>query len=268
MTSQTELSSHLHYTNMMLEHTYVGVAVYDAQEFRLLDANKVFFDISDRLSEEPGQKKKLVGHPLTESSPKLVAMGIDKVFQAVVETGKSFLQREVPFQSDKVGVTYWNWSLNPVCDESGQITHLVQTIADVTDHVQARQRAEQERARLTLANTLVEAERKRLEVIETVALSVSESLDPLRIGTVAIDAISTHFQALTCCLHVADPAHQMLRLLCERTQVSSGMLLGDLSIIPYEKSSFARKSLTQRTSVVINDMQVDAAQGLIDTQHG
>src|SRR2546427_12690397 len=99
MTSQTDLTSNLHYTDMMLEHIYVGVAVYDACDFRMLEANKVFYDFSKRFGQDPEKKKKLIGHRLSEHNPILKAMGGDDIFRSVVETGETFRAREIIYPS-------------------------------------------------------------------------------------------------------------------------------------------------------------------------
>lgn len=266
MTSQTDLTSNLHYTDMMLEHIYVGVAVFDARDFRMLEANKVFYDFSKRFGQDPEKKKQLIGQRLSDHNPILKVMGVDEIFRSVVETGTPYRARELPYPSSN-GDTYWNWGLVPVSGEDGQVTHLVLTLADVTDQVKERQRAEEERQRLSQAKRLAETERKLLEVIETVARSVSESLDPKRIGTIALDAIGTHFNALTCCLHMADAAHQILRLLCERSPSNKAPDIQELTIIPYEQSSFAKKAIVQRTSIIMSDVQVAASEGCIGAQH-
>src|SRR5207244_2808398 len=120
---------------------------------------------------------------------------------------------EFAFPTSDGNTTYWNWTVKRMRALDGHGIHLLQTITDVTAHVLARQHAEQGQASLSQANRAVEAERSRLEVVETVARSVRESLNTERVGRAAVHAINLRFNPLHVAIHRADPAQQALHLL-------------------------------------------------------
>jgi|GEM_PF-3495517 len=64
------------------------------------------------------------------------------IFKRVVETGEPFFVQakafEFPDQPDR-GMTYWDWSLIPTKDDTGAVTGLVFTLAEVTDRVKVEE---------------------------------------------------------------------------------------------------------------------------------
>src|SRR5205807_6816255 len=115
-----------------------------------------------------------------------------------------------PFEGN---MTYWNVTLDPLRDAHGSTTRLLLTVSEITAQVLARHQLEQAHASLGQEHRAVEAERKRLEVIATVAQSMQESLDIERVSMAALHAISSRFEAAYVYIHMADPEHQALRLL-------------------------------------------------------
>ncbi|MEW6400757.1 MAG: HD domain-containing phosphohydrolase [Chloroflexota bacterium] len=74
----------------------------------------------------------------------------EAIFRRVVETGEPYITLARPFDyadHPERGTTYWNWSLQPVKDEAGQVSGLVFSLIDVTERERAyialRQREEQ-----------------------------------------------------------------------------------------------------------------------------
>src|SRR5581483_11236142 len=133
------------------------------------------------------------------------ANGTIPIFRQVAEQGEPFRGSDFILTTARQGTTYWDWALDPVRDEQGNITHLIHTAIDVTSQVAKRQAAQQAEAMLRDENKLVEAERKRLEVIEAVARGIQEVLDVGHIGKIAIEAIRTHLHAHSACLHIDKP---------------------------------------------------------------
>jgi len=64
------------------------------------------------------------------------------IFQRVVDTGELFFVEAKPFafpDQPERGVTYWDWSLTPIKDDTGKVSGLVFTLADVTERKQAEE---------------------------------------------------------------------------------------------------------------------------------
>jgi PAS domain S-box-containing protein len=73
------------------------------------------------------------------------------IFSRVVTSGQPYTVFEKPFEypdHPENGVTYWNWSLQPVKGHAGNVDGLVLSLLDVTQRKQAEQKVELERARL------------------------------------------------------------------------------------------------------------------------
>ncbi|QBD83028.1 PAS domain-containing protein [Ktedonosporobacter rubrisoli] len=258
-----------HLAELMLEHTSVGMAIYDAHDMRLLQANTLFLSFFRNYFAALGQEehKNIIGHTFCDwltSAQKREMMGI---FHTVVETGTPYHGNDFSLPDAHGEPTYWHWSLNPVRDEHGQTGFLVLTVSEVTEQVLARQQAEQAQSALSQTKSLLEAERDRLEVIETVARSVREALSPERISGVAVDAIAEHFHAESVCLHIADPNHRALRLLRSRMQTRRQEAPGTIHYIPYEHMLPGSNAGEPRDPIVVEDIQNAAIVGTIRKEH-
>lgn len=142
------------YADIMLEHMPVGVALFDAQDLRLLAANALYQ--SFLLPE--WRDGRAIGHPLSDWGPQPYTCFIEPLLCKVAETGIPYRAEEVHIPRPKRGHTYWNWTIDPVRDSNGHIMHLLNTASDVTGQVLARQATEQAHASLSQVNQVVEAE--------------------------------------------------------------------------------------------------------------
>ncbi len=82
----------------------------------------------------------------------------EALFRRVLETGEPYTVTAKPFehphQPDR-GTTYWDWSLQPVRDDRGEVSGVLLGLMDVTDRVRAEQeRRENERKFRLLAETI------------------------------------------------------------------------------------------------------------------
>src|SRR5579863_874281 len=154
---QTSTTTH---ANLMLENMRTGMALYDVQEFHLIAVNNRFkLFLQEYLC--PGKNyEEALGCPLATllPPPKEVARGILNIFRAVVETGQSYEVDKFPIPMAGKGLTYWQWTLDPIRDDNGTITHLLHSANDVTEHVLALQQAEQVYTSLTQTAHSIDAE--------------------------------------------------------------------------------------------------------------
>src|SRR5438132_329303 len=100
-----------HLADAILEQMPVAVAVYDVQELRLLEANRLFVTIMDRFLDPCWHQGRIIGHPLTSwahpaSMPRLVTL-----LRAVAETGTPYQVGEFAFPTSDGTPTYWNWTV-------------------------------------------------------------------------------------------------------------------------------------------------------------
>jgi PAS domain S-box-containing protein len=93
-----------------------------------------------------GATESVIGKPFKEVIPDVDA-GILALLAGVMNTGQSFVGREVPMQADwerngNVWTKYFNFIYDPLYDADGTIGGIIGFGYDVTDHVQARRELE------------------------------------------------------------------------------------------------------------------------------
>lgn len=105
-----------------------------------------------------------------------------EIFRRVVETGEPYSVHEKPFEYAEYperGVTYWDWSLQPVKEASGAVEGVVLSLVDVTERKRAEIQLESQNRELRL---LSESERRQRVLAEglvqaMIALNSSLELD-------------------------------------------------------------------------------------------
>jgi PAS domain S-box-containing protein len=250
-----------HLAEAILEQMPVAVAVYDVPELRLLEANQLFVSIMERFLAPHWHQGRLIGHPLSEwahpeSMPRLVP-----ILQAVADTGTPYQAGEFAFPTSDGTPTYWNWTVQRLSAPDGQTMHLLQTLTEVTAHVLARQHAEQREGHLRQANHVVEVERQRLALIDTVAERVRASLDIELVGKAALDAIQAAFHPLALYIHAADPTQHAFRLLQIRTPPGGESIQALLQRVPTESPLWLARACKGRDPLVIADLPAALASG-------
>ena len=134
------------YAHLMLEHVPMGMALFDARDLRLLAANTRYHSFLEPI----WQHGHAIGHPLTEVLPQTERSEIVAIFRRVAETGVSYRAEEYAASVPGCGVTYWNWTLEPI-SEIGQMGYVLLTITEVTSQVIARKSTEQAQTALAQA---------------------------------------------------------------------------------------------------------------------
>ncbi|HEX5808524.1 MAG TPA: PAS domain-containing protein, partial [Anaerolineales bacterium] len=107
----------------------------------------------------------------------------EAIFTRVVETGEGFIVQEKAFEypnQPERGVTYWNWSLQPVKGRDGSVEGVVLSLVDVTE----RKRAEEQ---LRRANDQLEL--RVHERTEELRIANSELEDEINIRRRAEEAL-------------------------------------------------------------------------------
>ncbi|MBA2677926.1 MAG: HAMP domain-containing histidine kinase, partial [Ktedonobacteraceae bacterium] len=148
--------------DLVLEHLPMGVAVYDAQEFRLLEANALFLASIEPFLDPCWLHGRIIGHPLTEFGASLHPLCSIDVFQSVVQHGRRRQGEGLPLLTQHGLLTYWSWTLDLIEVQAG-VYHLLQTITDETDQEQRRQQASWPRLECVQTRDEVDAARKSIE---------------------------------------------------------------------------------------------------------
>lgn len=114
------------------EHTLTPLVFLD-RDFKLLRVNEAYARACGRPLDA------LVGHNLFELHPHPEN---EAIFREVVRSKTPYVAAARPFvfpHRPELGVTYWDWILAPILDETGEVDFLVFSLHDVTKEVQARE---------------------------------------------------------------------------------------------------------------------------------
>lgn len=252
------------YDSTMLEHMPIGVALFDSQDLRLLAANSHFHNLIDTLVDPTWKNGRTIGHSIIEYLPEAEETGVVAIFRRVAKTGIPYSTGDFAFSGFESGITYWNWTLDPIRDNDGRIVQLILTCSEITAQVLARQEAERIHTALSRTNRIVEADRKRLEVIETVAHSVRESLDTESISMAAIKAVTTCFDSLYVYIHIANPTQKTLDLLHIHPVPVKKSSFSTVRHIPYGSSFPIGQAYKQHNPIIIEDLQAAPGLGIIE----
>jgi len=145
----------------MLDTTHAQLAYLD-REFRFVAVNAAYAEGSGYAREA------LIGRNHFDLFPHAENQTI---FARVRDSGQpaTFVAKPFVFpERPELGTTYWDWTLRPVCDESGAVEGLLLSLVDVT----ARERARVERERLTAT---LERYARRLQHLREVDRAILEA---------------------------------------------------------------------------------------------
>jgi len=158
-------TSELNKANEILEKIFSSThfcIVYLDKDFNFIRVNNAYTNACGRKPEFFIGKNHFVVYPDKEA---------ETIFRKVVETGEPFSVYARPFEfpdHPEWGITYWDWSLQPVRDESDKVKGLIFSLVDVTK----KKRAEEE-----LVKAGIELDRvRRLSDIGVLAATVAHEL--------------------------------------------------------------------------------------------
>ncbi|MBS3809296.1 MAG: PAS domain-containing protein [Desulfobacterales bacterium] len=128
--SREELLQDLSNANRVLERvansTHVMLACLDPQ-FNFLWVNRAYAEAGKREPADYIGKNHFDLYPHQEN---------EAIFRRVVETGEPFEVNAKPFShpdQPERGTTYWDWRLEPILDENGNVEMLLFSLTDVTE---------------------------------------------------------------------------------------------------------------------------------------
>ncbi len=263
MDPHTNSSLHF-YAPLMLEQVDAGIALYEMQTFRLLAANTLYQTLITSLHPS-WQEGEALDHSFTDWLPTAEAVTHEIIFRAVAETGMVYHAGKYVFALQEGNPTQWLWSLKPVRDAEGRVTHLLQTMREVPHEVGQHQHIEHVQDTQEQTYRVTEVKRHLLEVITEVAKSVHEPFNAQDIGNTALDALARHFHPHGICLHTADAIQQALHLLGVHLPVEREQDMVALRYVPYSGSLFLAQAPLHHEPFLIKDLHTAMTAGVIDT---
>ena len=117
--------------NASFEHVITPLAILD-KSFNYVRVNSAFAQICSRSMAEH------IGHNHFEFYPNAEDAAI---FLKVVITKtpyRAFARASLHFNRAEKGTIYWDWSVTPILDDAGEVSHLVISLNDVTEREKAR----------------------------------------------------------------------------------------------------------------------------------
>ncbi len=168
----------LHRTSDILEKVFGSINVllaYMDRDFNFLKVNQAYAEADQHAPEFFVGRNHFELYPNPEN---------ESLFRQVVETGEPAYFFEKPFvyaEHPERGVTYWDWTVQPVKDLSGRVEGVVLSLLNVTDKVLAKQRVEVtaeelRRSNAALQATLTELNRTQQQVIQSEKLAALGTL--------------------------------------------------------------------------------------------
>lgn len=116
----------------VLNSTPILIACLD-RDFRFVIVNRAYAAADEKEPHFFPGRHHFVLYPNAEN---------EALFRQVLETAQPFFVRAKPFayaEHPERGVSYWDWSLSPVCNVKGEVEFLVLSLADVTPVRQAEE---------------------------------------------------------------------------------------------------------------------------------
>ena len=123
-------------TKELLERVFSSIdlmVAYMDTDFNFIRVNRSYAEADDRTPEFFVGKNHFVLYPNEEN---------EAVFRKVVETGEPYFTFEKPFEyaeHPERGVTYWDWSLQPVKGRGGKVSGVVLSMVNVTERKLAQE---------------------------------------------------------------------------------------------------------------------------------
>lgn len=127
----------------MIEYAPACMIALDAEDLRVLVANRAARRLYARLSGEAGEL--LVGEPPEQALPWLEERGILAQLRIVARTGEPMLELalEVDDAPGMEGATFWNYDIVPLGEARESCAQVLLVLNDRTEERRERQRAEQ-----------------------------------------------------------------------------------------------------------------------------
>lgn len=114
-----------------------GMVAYFDRDFNFIRVNRAYAAADGREPEYYVGKNHFALYPHAEN---------EAIFRQVVESGEPYIAYAKPFEypdAPERGISYWDWTLTPVHNDSGAVDGLLLSLHEVTDRVKAEQAHQQ-----------------------------------------------------------------------------------------------------------------------------
>ena len=160
-------------------NAHACIAVLEGTEHRYILANRAYEKLTNRKAED------LLGKSVSEVFPELIGTGTIELFDNVFETGEAFFAPEFAVMLDLknegiVRQTYFNFSMEPLKNDSGEIYAVMSMAYDITEQVEA-------------IDKIKENEKKEAFLLK-LSDAIKELIDPVDIQLTACRILGEHLK--------------------------------------------------------------------------
>ncbi len=123
MNLSNEISENALMMETIFDHTHFMIAYMDT-DFNFIGVNKAYAERSNKTPDF------FVGKNHFDMYPH---KGNEKIFKDVIKTGKPYFAYSMPLEHPELGITYWDWVIQPVKEED-EVTGILLSLTDVTNY--------------------------------------------------------------------------------------------------------------------------------------
>jgi PAS domain S-box-containing protein len=204
--TETMLLDNSRKMDAFFEHTITPLVFLD-KEFNFIRVNEAYAKACQRDTVEFAGHNHFELYPHEENQ---------RIFEHVVRTKTPHQAFAKPFSfpdHPEWGVTYWDWTLVPILDNTGEVEFLVFSLKDVTKRKQAEIRilADQEKLRALTAELLMAEERERRKIAAGLHDSVGQILAFLKIELGDLQRASLSKESMNAIRHIREQVEQAIR---------------------------------------------------------
>lgn len=183
-------------TNELLERFFASIGTliaYMDREFNFIRVNEAYANSAGYSADFFIGKNHFDLYPNEENQ---------RIFAEVVKTGEAFSVLEKPFEypeDPERGVTYWDWSLQPVREADRSVQGLVLSLVDVTERKRAENQLEKQNRELLQLSRLEQEQRELAESLVQSTIVLNSSLNLQEVLRTILEQIkrSIPYQAAT-----------------------------------------------------------------------
>jgi len=186
ITRRRQMERALIQTNELLERFFLNIhtlIAYMDRDFNFIRVNEAYARAGGHPPEYFIGKNHFDLYPHDENR---------SIFQQVIETGEPYSVIEKAFEYAEFperGVTYWDWSLQPVRSAQGMIDGVVLSLVDATERVQAKMQLAKQNRELRQLSEAERAQREFTESLNKATLALNSDLDLEHVLHVIFDQI-------------------------------------------------------------------------------
>ncbi len=170
MNSSNEISENASMLETIFDHTHFMMAYMD-KDFNFIGVNEAYAKKNNKTPDF------FVGKNHFDLYPH---KGNEAIFKNVVKTGKPYFAYSMPLEHPELGITYWDWVIQPVKDDN-QVTGILLSLTDVTDYKRNENeiRENQDKFLEKLVENraqklLIEKEKSENSILETANLEIEK----------------------------------------------------------------------------------------------